>query len=936
MKENFTQKTTPEQISKYLEGRDPQKFITQIELDQTKNWEVDETNRVYLMIDDPIEGKSIKTQKFTPFCWTKSLKNSGFYKDDVQLMKTQAKKYGIYTEKLRTDGNERLEGGYKFIVKTTGTYRDLVNFFKNGGINPWEKENTKKKGLILILPPVEQFLIQTGKRLFKGFDEYTEVHRLIFDIETTSLFPKDGHIFLIGVKDNRGFKKIIDCYNENGEYTEEGERKMITEFFDIIQELEPSIITGYNSESFDWNYILHRMAILGLDFDTIKTRHPDVPLKRDKASLKLGAEIEEYEKTIMWGTCIMDTMHRVRQAMAINSDIREFGLKYISKESKVERPNRVYIDGQKLGTMWVENKDYYYNPTSGQWYELDGIKPDPKQVKNKTGEYSIMDGYIDDWKIVNGKFLITEYLLDDLLETELVDNKFSQASFLTAGLVPTNYLRSATMGTATLWKTLMLGWSYENNLAIPDILPKRDFVGGLSRLLKTGFGRNIVKFDYNSLYPSIQLTHDVFPDCDITHALEAMLTYLYETRFKYKTLKNESEINGDMKLADMYDKKQLPIKILNNSAFGSISAPYVFPWGDINVGETITCIGRQYLRLMVRFFMSKGYEPLVLDTDGCNFVSPSDVMDRTYIGTGSHKSVKKGKIYKGIEADVSEFNEKYMYGMMGLDIDYIVPATINLSRKNYAVLKDDGKIKLTGNTIKSKGLPTYIEKFLDKSIRILLTGDGKKFIDYYYEYQELIYNQQIPLSEIASKSRIKKTLKEYKNRGKNKNGKDLPRQAHMELVVRDNISVSMGDTIYYVNNGTKKTEGDIKLSKTKKDPPEGTLIFNCYMIPKEQLEKQPGLTGEYNVSKYLDAFNKRVEPLLVVFKKEVRDTLLITNPEDKQYFTSKELELISGLPMKEDQQDTLEELLTISEGEMLFWERNNKNPDFMIKERDLV
>ena len=50
----------------------------------------------------------------------------------------------------------------------------------------------------------------------------------------------------------------------------------------------------------------------------------------------------------------------------------------------------------------------------------------------------------------------------------VVDDSFSQSTFLLSKLVPTTYERIATMGTATLWKLIMLAWSYENNLAIPD------------------------------------------------------------------------------------------------------------------------------------------------------------------------------------------------------------------------------------------------------------------------------------------------------------------------------------------------------------------------------------------------------------------------------------------------------------------------------------
>ena len=56
---------------------------------------------------------------------------------------------------------------------------------------------------------------------------------------------------------------------------------------------------------------------------------------------------------------------------------------------------------------------------------------------------------------------------------------------------------------------------------------------------------------------------------------------------------------------------------------------------------------------------------------------------------------------------------------MGLDVDEICEATINIARKNYADLID-GKVKLVGNTIKSKKLPTYIAEFIDKGVEYVI------------------------------------------------------------------------------------------------------------------------------------------------------------------------------------------------------------------------
>ncbi len=90
----------------------------------------------------------------------------------------------------------RLERGMTFMVKSLKGYRELIQFFREGGCDPWG-EKTKDK--IMILSPVEQYLVSKEKRLFKGFEDYNQVTRLVFDLETTALEPKDGRIFMIGI-----------------------------------------------------------------------------------------------------------------------------------------------------------------------------------------------------------------------------------------------------------------------------------------------------------------------------------------------------------------------------------------------------------------------------------------------------------------------------------------------------------------------------------------------------------------------------------------------------------------------------------------------------------------------------------------------------------------------------------------------------------------
>ena len=72
---------------------------------------------------------------------------------------------------------------------------------------------------------------------------------------------------------------------------------------------------------------------------------------------------------------------------------------------------------------------------------------------------------------------------------------------------------------------------------------------------------------------------------------------------------------------------------------------------------------------------------------------------------------------------------------------------------------------------------------------------------------------------------------------------------------------------------------------------------------------------------------------MVVFRPHIRESLLITDPSEKQFFTNSELELISGVPTKEGDQDTLEELLTMSDEEKRFWKMKGISPEYMINDR---
>lgn len=625
-------KITPEVVKLFLNGRDPMERIISIEC------EYDDNTASIIYVNENGE-KRVKRENFYPFVWVKNSACQRMFGGNRTLFIRKLRQYGIKIKALTTQGDNgvvspRIDEGYKFLFYAYRkmSYKVFMMFFQESGVPIYQR---KKKGddsstgskEFMTCSPVEQFMISTGKRLFKGYDNYDDLKRTTFDLETEGLNAKYHMISQIGYRNNKGFQKIINITGDKEERWK-SEMAAIEEFVRILSEDKPDNVAGHNSENFDWDFIITRCKEHGVDFSELSekylNRHP-IYKKKKQSVLKLGGEMEYYYPTIMWGTNIIDSMHAARRAQALDSSMKSSNLKYVTKYLGLNKQNRVYVPGDIINQTWaVTDEVYAFNDDNGDWYKVTDSKP-------------LRDGYV----LKSGKYIVERYLYDDLWETDKVELKLNESNFLVGKMIPTSFSRTCTMGTAGVWKLIMLAWCYENNLAIPATSSNRKFTGGLSRLLITGYVSRIVKLDFNSLYPSIILTWNITTSLDVMNIMLYILEYILTQREKYKDLKNqagskadeikdeianatglfEDEINKMLEAVRYWkaekignDKKQLPLKVLGNAFFGSYGCPMVFPFGDIDAAEKTTCIGRMSLRLMISHFTNIGYTPVVGDS----------------------------------------------------------------------------------------------------------------------------------------------------------------------------------------------------------------------------------------------------------------------------------------------------------------------------------
>ena len=621
---------TTEDINKFFEGSDPMKRIVAIEL----GYDNAEAEIVY--IND--EGqKRIKKEPFKPFAWAKNSACIRMFGGQRGTLRAKMREYGIKVKPLytcREDNpypNEKLANGYKYLFYATHkmSMGKFQNFFNEAGTPLKSKkkdDDDASSQEFMYLQPAEQFMIETGKRFFKGYDNYDDLKRMSFDLETEGLNPRKHHISQIGIRTNKGYEKIITITGSTIEEKERNELNAINEFVQIIADEQPDVIFGHNTENFDWDFIIVRCQQYGIDFQQLSGQYLREGIYKQKrpTTLKLGGEVETYYATVMKYHNIVDSLHAVRRAMATDSSFESANLKYSTKYLHLNKHNRVYVPGNLIDSTWlVTDPVYAFNNENGDWYKVTEEKP-------------IQNGY----QFVTGKYIVERYLLDDIWEADKVELTLHETDFQLTKIMPTTFMRVCTMGTATQWKLILLTWSYLHNLAIPSLGKNKKYTGGLSRLLVTGYMTDICKGDYAALYPTTQITWNIEPATDFMHVTLPMLKYVLLQREEHKGLKKKSEkaaeniynklkeIDKDSEeyiqlseerntlLADKvnHDNQQLVLKKLANSWFGSLGCPGLNPWGDLTAAEKTTCIGRMLLRIMIYRLKELGYIPIVGDS----------------------------------------------------------------------------------------------------------------------------------------------------------------------------------------------------------------------------------------------------------------------------------------------------------------------------------
>ncbi|NCC51855.1 MAG: DNA polymerase II [Spartobacteria bacterium] len=450
--------------------------------------------------------------------------------------------------------------------------------------------------------PVQQYLMLSGKTFFKDM-AFSQVKRMQVDIETYtepgfefSNPDRDAdRIIAIAMADESGWTQVLSG-------VEMDEKTLLEQFVQTVQERDPDVIEGHNFFRFDMPFIITRAKKCKVSLRL--GRDKSVPATR-ASRFSVAERTVSYPRAAIFGRHIVDTYFLVQIYDISHRSLNSFGLKDVAIHFGIDAPERTYIDGSRIASMFDS---------------------DPEQLM--------------------------KYARDDILETRSLGDLLSPIYFAQAQLLPFTYQNISVRGNAAKIDALLLREYLRQKHAIPTPDAAREFAGGYTDIFFEGVAENVHHCDIRSLYPSLMLQQRIAPTSDELGIFLTMLDSLRTFRLKAKEqLKSASEDERHY-----LDALQSTFKVLINSFYGYLG----FSMGRFNdyaAAAKIAEEGRTLLKRMIEWINEHGGHPIEIDTDGIYFVPPSS-------GIEDFRQAFREWLPAGIEIEFDgEYKAMYSYKM---------------------------------------------------------------------------------------------------------------------------------------------------------------------------------------------------------------------------------------------------------------------------------
>ncbi|BCS90976.1 MAG: DNA polymerase [Candidatus Micrarchaeota archaeon] len=573
-------------------------------------------------------------------------------------------------------------------------------------------------------------------RAMKPLDEYIDINNLnvmAFDIEVYNPNlkpnPKRDPIIMISYCIFNGSHisetKVLTTKQIGLENVIlfDSEAEMIKAFIDIVKQNDIDIITGYNSSTFDIDYLKRRSAIYSIDFDLSRVNE------------------SSYTK------------------------IESHGLNY-----KVVIAGRIHID------MYTVSKFVALVGASANILKLadytlrsvyEALTNDKKVMVNKAEIYKMWDGSADQLKE------LAEYNLNDSYALYKVFTSFFplivEISKITGSLIKDTAVSTA----GQLVESTLQFYSKEFNAIIPEKPEEKEIIfrelnpiqGAFVKTPDPGLYNNLAILDFRGLYPSIIIAHNIDPSCicdsscseyyeapngirfrkDKIGEIPTVLKRFVDERALVKKLFKQHP--DDIILGS----RSQALKIIANSFYGYLGYSRS-RWYSRECASAVTAYGRYYIMKTIEEAEKAGFKVIYSDTDSIVILLGSKGKDDVISFMKDYNS----KLPKDMELELEDF---YMRGI------FVGKKTENQTtgaKKKYALITYDGKIKVKGFELVRRDWSKIARDTQMNVIETILRyGDINKAVSIVKETINRLRSGAVPLEDLAISTQLRKSIDSY-------------------------------------------------------------------------------------------------------------------------------------------------------------------------------
>ncbi len=653
---------------------------------------------------------------------------------------------------------EKLEGGLKYGWRVTvDSWKELValrNGLKNAG-----------RDFFALTDPVQHYLTATGRTLFKNLP-FEELKRLQLEVlsfaEPVAGVADPGpsdHIMSVALSDNTGWEELLIVDPKD---IEESERSVLKKLTDLINERDPDVIEGHNLFRFDLPYLVARAKKTKTKLDWGRSGGF---LRSRPSRLQIAEKTIDYPKFAIDGRHFVDTF--------LLAQFYDVGMRTLSGFERADVARHFgFCDSEELSAL--------------------------------TGK-ELQRAYLDN----DARF--RQRALCAVREARAVAELLSPSYFIQAQIFPYNYQDVIVRGNATRINALFLREYFRQRHSIPEMPMVRGFEGGYTDIFFTGVARNVWHCDVASLYPSIMLQFDCFPQTDQLQIFRHLLTDLRTFRLEAKASMRAAK---DPAKQRHFHALQNTFKILINSFYGYLGFAQGH-FADFDAAARVTQIGRDLLRKMIDWLNGQGAQVIEVDTDGIYFVPP-DKIDIDQLRKGLAKELPPG-----IEV---EFDEQF-------------DAMFSYKAKNYALLTRGGNVIIKGGALKSRGLEKFQRVFLEEMIKLLMQGKPEAIVDLRSEFEQKIRGREWKVDMLMKTDTLQDSLEKYRQKIA---GSARNRAAAYELALASGRNYRPGEQIsYYITGSGRKLAAyeNAKLASNF-DPQNRDENVDYYVAKLDELVKK--------------------------------------------------------------------------------------------------